>query len=199
VIHPIADCEHPLLCLLGLGLAPLQAFVMSLRFTWNLGMWWHSLFPKIVYGIFRYMKLRLYVKKFLVFCTLQICCFEFLAWCSRSSDTVNWCGLFFNQEMLWKPAMSKTSEVLCLVQKCTGITVFIFIMLSVEVYCDLRGVSSLCSEDHLHLGIAVNVIHYKIVHLKHLIPTQIHTYTKACRHTHTHTHLILYKEEFRGI
>jgi hypothetical protein len=83
--------------------------------------------------------------------------------------------------------MRKTSEVPNLVQKGTGVTVFFFILFSVKSNCGHGGVSSLWTKDHLHLGIAVNVTHYKIVNLTH------YTHTNTC----TNTKLKL-KNECRG-
>lgn len=59
------------------------------------------------------------------------------------------CRPFFNQEMLWKPTMRKTSEVPNLVQKGTGVTVFFFILFSVRSNCGHGGVSSLWPKDRL--------------------------------------------------
>ena len=74
--------------------------------------------------------------------------------------------------------MRKTSEVPSLVQKGTGVTVFFFILFSVRSNCGHGGVSSLWPKDRLHLGIAVNVTHYKIVNLTHYTHTQIHAQTQ---------------------
>jgi hypothetical protein len=75
--------------------------------------------------------------------------------------------------------MRKTSEVPNLVQKGTGVTVFFFILFSVRSNCGHGGVSSLWPKDRLHLGIAVNVTHYKIVNLIYYTHTHTHTHTNA--------------------
>lgn len=82
-----------------------------------------------------------------------------------------------NEQDFW--GVQSSSEM----HRCLFVLFFIF---SLRSYCSFGGVSSLCSEHHLHLEIALNVIHYNIVNFEHLTPTQTHTHIKLCIQSHSH-------------